>query len=489
MTAPDTELPLVVLVDDDPHVLNTLTILCKETGRYRVRAFGTAAEAVDALGRLDPDVVVTDLVMEGREAGFAVIAACRAEGRDIPVILMSAHADRTTLARAVQPHVCGFAEKPFRNQDILEKIRTAVERAQVFRRATPAPSVTTPTPRAGRSRRSTRAAGTGAGQGLVGVSPAFQATRALIERMASVPSTVLLTGESGVGKGAFAAYLHAVSSRSAGPFVSVNCGAVPDTLFESTLFGHVKGAFTGAVKESEGLATAASGGTLFLDEIGELSPENQVKLLRFLQYREVMPVGGNSARTVDVRIVTATNRDLAAMVRDGTLRPDLFWRLHVLVAEIPALRQRPEDIPPLADHALAGLRARGAAGAAEAFAPAAIARLVSHDWPGNVRELENVLERAVLTAGREIQAADIVFVATPTSPLQAGEAVSAPEFVPVPTTPPSGLGPEWPPLAQIERAYVHYVVGACAGDIDRAASRLEIPAAAVRAILAGPPAR
>src|SRR5690606_17936508 len=274
---------------------------------------------------------------------------------------------------------------------------------------------------------------------------------------AATDVTVLLTGESGVGKGILAAHLHEVSARRNQPFLSINCGALAETLLESQLFGHVKGAFTGANRDQPGLVRAADGGTFFLDEVSELAPATQVKLLRVLQEREVIPVGGVEAHAVDVRFVAATNRDLRREVAAGRFREDLFWRLNVMVIDVPPLRDRPEDIPLLAEDALERLRLRDPSIVARTFSPAAMQALCSYSWPGNVRELENAVQRAVVVAGEVIDVDDL-------PPALIGHIDGKKEDAPAESALPA-LSATLPPLDVLELAYVEWVLNRCGGDV------------------------
>jgi transcriptional regulator with PAS, ATPase and Fis domain len=299
----------------------------------------------------------------------------------------------------------------------------------------------------------------------VGKSRSFTEVLDLAETVAPTDSTVLISGESGTGKEVVSRYIHSLSERSEGAFHSVNCGALPENLLESELFGHVKGSFTGAVRDKEGLLVAARGGTFFLDEIGEMSPALQVKLLRALQEREVIPVGATEAVPVDVRIIAATNRELEDEIRRGTFRSDLYYRLNVIALHLPPLRERKEDIPLLAHHFLErmaaerGRRGDGAGAPLVRLGEEAMDVLVGYDWPGNVRELENALERAaVVSEGEEIRPDHL-----PERVRQAPESRLVSE-----TLPPN------PPMEVIEQAYIHWVLEAEGGNKTRAAEVLGI---------------
>jgi two-component system, NtrC family, response regulator HydG len=309
-----------------------------------------------------------------------------------------------------------------------------------------------------RSRRAQRPIDSTAPSGLVGSSPAMLRTLDLARRVAQVDSTVLITGESGAGKERIARFIHDESARTAGPFLAINCAAVPETLLESELFGHARGSFTGASQDRAGLFEAANGGTLLLDEIGDVPPAMQVKLLRVLQEREVRRVGENRARTINVRVLAATNRDLLADVHAARFRQDLYYRLRVVEVVVPPLRERREDILPLARQLLAGAAKRFGK-KAPALTPDAANLLLRHAWPGNVRELENALERAVALARSDRIGGDDL-------PPEVGAAP--------PTIPSDG---EVRTLAEVERDYIAAALRASGGNRAKAAERLGIGAA------------
>jgi two-component system response regulator HydG len=293
----------------------------------------------------------------------------------------------------------------------------------------------------------------------VGAHPAWTEALALAEAVAHTESTVLITGESGTGKEVVARYIHDLSPRADASFATINCGALPEGLLESELFGHVKGAFTGAVKDKEGLFTAAAGGTFFLDEIGETTPATQVKLLRVLQHREVIPVGATEAQSIDTRIIAATNRDLEEEIKRGAIRRDLFYRLNVIAIHLPPLRERREDIPLLADAFLQRGAALRGGGEPKALSAEAAIALQEYNWPGNVRELENALERAlILTSGATIQLSALPERITERriEPLVADRVAANPT------------------LELIERAYIQWVLQSEGGNKTRAAEVLGI---------------
>ncbi len=395
----------ILVVDDEPGVRAMLEVVLRRDGHeVEVAANGMAAlnriqaapvaVAVPAVPgaagqhvapALKPiDVVLCDLRMDGL-TGLEVLANLRTRAEAPFVIIMTAFAEWDTAVRAMRLGAYNFLRKPFDNSSV----RLLVNRALAAREHHVAAKA------AGETARAVH---------LVGSSATVHAIQALIEQVSTTDSTVLVTGESGTGKELVANALHYASLRSDGPLVRINSGALAPNLLESELFGHRKGAFTGAVEDRQGLFAFADKGTLFLDEVGELAPETQVKLLRVLESGEYVPVGGREPLICDVRLVAATNRDLSAMVRAGTFREDLYYRLAVIPIHLAALRERREDIPLLAGHLLARhavkLR-RGVTG----FTRAALDAMLAHAWPGNVRELDNCIQRGVaLTAQGDIDA-------------------------------------------------------------------------------------
>ena len=351
----------------------------------------TAANGVEALGGMSAGVhtVITDLKMPVLD-GMALLKRLSAEYPDVPVVMITAHGSVENAVEAVKLGAFDYLEKPFEQEQIRQVVAKAMNTYTLARRdARPEePSVR------GRFR-------------LVGQAPAIRQIYGVVEKVASTPSTVLITGESGTGKELIARALHENSARHAGPFIKINCAAIPKTLMESELFGYEKGAFTGAVGAKPGRFELAHGGTLFLDEIGEIPVEMQVKLLRVLQESEFERVGGIKTIKVDVRLVTATNRDLVQDISAGSFREDLYYRLNVVPIHIPPLRERREDIPLLVEHFLAKFNDR-LKKQIDSVSADAISRLVSYHWPGNIRELENLMERTMLFCERsEIQVSDL----------------------------------------------------------------------------------
>ncbi|HJL18885.1 MAG TPA: sigma-54 dependent transcriptional regulator [Sandaracinaceae bacterium LLY-WYZ-13_1] len=380
----------ILVCDDEAGLREMLSVLLRRAG-YEVATTETEAAAVTRLRDDGPfDAVVTDLALPDG-TGMDVLGAARAEDESVQVIVITAYGGTEEAVEAMRLGAYDFIQKPFRNTELLALLEKALEKRQIV----------------GENRllRETLDGSFKLGR-LLGKSPAMRRVMDLIRRIADARTSVLLTGESGTGKEMVARAIHEEGERADGPFVVVNCGALPEALMESELFGHEKGAFTGAIQRSEGLVRAASGGTLFLDEIGELPPELQVKLLRVLQERKVRPVGSQKEVEVDLRVVAATNRDLEAEVEAGRFRQDLFYRLNVIRLHLPPLRDRTEDIPLLAEHFVE----KHAAMAGKPVSLSAEARrwLVSQRYPGNIRELENVIERAVtLATGSEIVLDDL----------------------------------------------------------------------------------
>jgi two-component system response regulator AtoC len=370
----------VLVVDDEDALRESLALFLASEG-FEVVSAEDGAAALAALERAPVDVALCDLRMPGID-GLDLLPQLVRIAPGLTVILMSAYGGRDLAIEALQRGAYDYLAKPFPPSEALLAIRKAQEREKLRR--------TTELLR----RDLDRAVGERA---IVAASPRMVGVLELIERAAEFKATVLLTGESGTGKEVLARAIHAQSARRAQAFVAVNCGAIPEALLESELFGHAKGAFTGADRARRGLFAEADGGTLFLDEIGELPLPLQVKLLRVLQEEEIRPVGESKSREVDVRVLAATARDLPREVAEGRFREDLFYRLDVLRVAVPPLRERREDIPLLVDHFLAQCR-KSLGKSVRAVADDALAKLVSYAWPGNVRELENVIERAVILA-------------------------------------------------------------------------------------------
>lgn len=435
--------PSLLIVDDESGILQTLEILLRGEG-FEVQTAHGGKAALERIPQLTPDIILSDVRMP-LVTGVEVLAAARAHDPEVPVILMTAQATLQTAMQAVNAGAFYYIQKPFRNDELIAILRRAAEHRQLRIENT---SLKREIRR--RDRRTASAP--------IGTHPLWLEALGLAEAVAHTDSTVLLTGESGTGKEVVARYIHELSARSEQTFQSINCGALPEGLLESELFGHVKGAFTGAVRDKDGLFTAAAGGTFFLDEIGETTPATQVKLLRVLQHREVIPVGATEARPIDTRIIAATNRELEEEIKRGTFRRDLFYRLNVIALHLPPLRDRREDIPLLAESFLErSAQQRGEP--AKRLAEDAVAALVAYHWPGNVRELENAMERAViLTVGPTIPVGALPERVTE----RRTESFVAERVAPNPT------------LEVIEKAYIMWVLQSEQGNKTRAAEMLGI---------------
>jgi two-component system, NtrC family, response regulator AtoC len=376
----------ILVVDDELGLRQTVgAILAAEGHEMRVAPEGESALAL--LAEDEADLILCDVRMPGLDGPGFLERYRQRSGRGL-VIMMSAYGDDDDALEAITRGAYDFIQKPFRPDQVILVVRKAIERERLRREV---------------AALSEQIAALRGPAGIVGRSAPLQQAVSIARKVARHPSTVLITGESGTGKELIASLIHEAGPRSGGPFVAVNCGAIPEHLLESELFGHARGAFTGAVEDRRGLFEEASGGSLFLDEIGELPLALQVKLLRALQESEVRPVGDNVSRPVDVRVISATARDLEAEVRAGRFRADLFYRVNVVRIHLPPLRERREDIPELVQHFVTvfngrlSLRITGAS-------PAAMKVLMDYPWPGNIRELENVVERAmVLSDGHRIE--------------------------------------------------------------------------------------
>jgi DNA-binding NtrC family response regulator len=441
--APTGDAPRVLIVDDETGILDSLRILLKTEGFIPFTAHGGRA-GMEQIAELRPDIVLTDVRMP-EVTGVQVLSTARQVDPQMPVILMTAQATLQSAMQAVNEGAFYYIQKPFRNDELITILRRAAEHRKL--RA----ENTTLKQEIKRRERTT----TGR---PIGCSKPWLEVLRLAETVAPTDSTVLITGESGTGKEVIARYIHELSTRSDNSFLSINCGALPESLLESELFGHVKGSFTGAVKDKTGLFTAANRGTFFLDEIGETTASIQVKLLRVLQQREVIPVGATEAVSVDTRVLAATNRDLEEEIKRGSFRPDLFYRLNVIAVHLPPLRHRQDDIPLLAESFLARsamLRKE----AVKTLRDDALDVLMAYSWPGNVRELENALERAViLTPGSVID---------PDGLPERVTARRAEALV-------SERTPLSPTLEAIERAYIGWVLQNEGGNKSRAADMLGI---------------
>ncbi len=394
----------LLLVDDEPNLRKVLGALLRKEG-YGVLDAESGKAALEVLRREDVQVVVSDLRMPGMD-GLELLKAVRKEWPHIRVVMLTAHGTVDAAVEALKSGALDFLSKPFDKHEMKRVIAKAVE---AFDREE------------GDYPEGEMARGE---YPIVGEHPSMKAIFEVVRKVAASPSTVLLTGESGTGKELVAHALHDSSDRSAQPFVKINCAAIPSTLIESELFGYEKGAFTGAVTSKPGRFELADGGTLFLDEIGEIPLEMQVKLLHVLQEGIFERVGSVSQTKVDVRLITATNRDLAAEVKAGRFREDLFYRLNVVPIHLPPLRERASDIPLLAEHFRKKFNQR-LGRKVERVAPETLEALRGYHWPGNIRELENVMERAMLFAeGTDLKKADLPPLQPPTATPGAAVSIS-----------------------------------------------------------------
>ncbi|MCZ6918868.1 MAG: sigma-54 dependent transcriptional regulator [Gemmatimonadetes bacterium] len=435
--------PSILVIDDESSILQTLRILLKKSGFVVCTAQGGNA-GLEAIKTEAPEIVLSDVRMP-QVGGLQILQAARDNDPDTPVILMTAQASLQTAIQAVNDGAFYYIQKPFSNDDLVAICRRAAEYRQLRSENKHLRS---------EIRRRDRSVAIKP----IGKARVFLDVLRLAEQVAPTDSTVLIQGESGTGKEVLARCLHELSKRSEEPILSINCGALPESLLESELFGHVKGSFTGAIRDKEGLFAAARGGSFFLDEIGETTPATQVKLLRVLQEREVLPVGGTDPIPVDVRIIAATNRDLEADIRSGRFRSDLFYRLNVISLHLPPLRERREDIILLAEAFLkriAGDRQEDV----HTLSQETIDAIMVYPWPGNVRELENALEHAaILSQERVIRVEHLP------------KSITAPKSQPLVDDRPV----ENPSLEVIEHAYIMWVLQAEGGNKTRTAEVLGI---------------
>ena len=438
----------ILVADPDPHAQKSLAALLSERG-YE---FGAAD---DVLGALEPvhdgqvDLILADLSLPGG-GGMELLEKVRTAHPETAVVLLSAFGSVQDAVKAMQMGAADFLGKPFAKDQVLLAVDRALEKSALQRENQQLKIALDDRLRL---------------DNVIGSDPRMHAIFKTVQAVADTRTTVLITGESGTGKTLLARALHQLSDRKSGPFVEVNCGALPENLLESELFGHVKGSFTGAVRDKVGKFEAACGGTIFLDEIGTSTPAFQIKLLRVLQDRQIERVGDTKTVSVDVRIVLATNKNLEQAVQDGEFREDLFYRINVVSVEMPPLRQRPLDIQPLAEHFLHRF-AQEHGRSAERFTDAAIAALIQAPWPGNVRQLENAIERAVvLCHGPVIDCSDL-----PVTMVASSGAVGMPAMTP-------DVGPPGPlkeALLEPEKRIIERALAFCDGNRERAAAILGI---------------
>lgn len=433
--------PRALVVDDDPMMGKIVVRLLSRLQIEGEAVLGGEA-ALARLAEKEFQLVITDVKMPDIDGATLYRQIREKYGPNLPVVVMSSHGTISLAVTLLKEGVADFLEKPFTETTFLPRIERVLEAMALRKEVRELREEL-------REVRSMRQ--------ILGESRAIKQIVNQLGALARSDASVLLTGESGTGKELFARALHDLSDRKDSPFVVVNCGALPENLLESELFGHVKGAFTDARADKPGLAAEADGGTLFLDEIGELPLLVQVKLLRFLQEKEIRPVGSNKTRKIDVRIIAATNRDLLKEVKEGRFREDLYYRINILPVRLPPLRQRKEDLPLLVDAFLKRF-AKEHQKKIEGISPLAMRKLLTYDWPGNIRELENVLRRAVILAPQPILAPDDFFWEAPpdtTSSEEQGLLTFQEAKAKV--------------IADFERSYLTGILAAHHGNISRAA--------------------
>jgi two-component system response regulator PilR (NtrC family) len=385
----------ILIVEDEKSMRDLLALMLRKEG-YDVETSDSAEVAVERMDKGGVfDLVITDISMPGM-SGLELLRHTRSLSRETEVILMTAFGSKQTAIEALNAGATYYVEKPFDLDEMKTVVRKTLEQKRLI-------SENQDLKLENRDLRA-KLKGDHEFEGLIGRSDKMKAILQLVRRVAATGSTVMISGESGTGKELIARAIHYNSGRGECPFVSINCGALPDELLESELFGHMKGSFTGATGNKKGLFQVASGGTIFLDEIGETSPAMQIKLLRVLQERKIRRVGGTEEIPVDVRVITATNQNLEQMVQERNFREDLYYRINVIAIPMPPLREKPEDIAALAEHFLNKYRQVVGKAIEGGIAKSTMECLEAYDWPGNVRQLENVIERAVaLETSEEIQ--------------------------------------------------------------------------------------
>lgn len=433
--------PLIIVAEDEDLMRVILSGLLEGAG-YRVALCASAEEALEKFTTEDVAVTLTDIRMSGMD-GLALLDRVKDIDAEALVIVMTAYSSVDSAVAALRKGAYDYVTKPFVNEDLLQSVKNAITQRELFREN-----------RALRRELDRRYSFSE----IVGTSDVLQSVFRLVEKVAATTTNILVNGESGTGKELIARAIHHHSPRGSRPFVAINCGALPETLLESELFGHTKGAFTGATADKPGLLRAAEGGTVFLDEIGEITPAMQVRLLRAVQEHEVLPVGAGGAVRFDARIICATNRDLEKEVSEGRFREDLFYRLNVIEIHLPPLRERREDIPLLVRHFIAAT-AREQLQPEKPISREAMTALINYKFPGNVRELQNAVERAFTLSGAEIDLDSL----PPRIRESAGDAAAVRD--------PDGLRPT---LAEIERRYIVETLASVNQDKARAANVLGI---------------
>ena len=430
----------VLIVDDHLEMAEMLAEALLEAG-YQTEALASGARALERLQAGGVDALVTDLRMDG-VGGMDLLAAAQKLDPRPPVIVMTAYGAIDTAVDSIRQGAYHYLTKPVPPEELEIFLRRALDEKNLHRE----------TQQLRRALREHQAI-----EGLVGSSPAMREVVDLVDRLAVVDVPVLIQGETGTGKSLVAGAIHARSTRAKGPFVSINCAALPEPLLESELFGHAKGAFTGATADRPGLFAEAEGGTLLLDEIGELPLTIQAKLLHVLERGSVRPVGTNRERKVDVRILAATHRDLHDMAQQQKFREDLLYRLDVVTIEIPALKHRKEDILPLLEHFLAIFRARFGHSPVTGFTPAVLARFLDYPWPGNVRELSHVVQRMVVLGRNAL-----------------GDLVDLPQAIRFDTGHPMDVFSKVLPARELQHRYAQWALERCSGLKSRTAGSLGI---------------
>ncbi len=427
----------ILVIDDDPILLEMMSLTLRKEG-FAVRSAKSADEARLELGKHPFDLVVSDIYL-GDGTAIDLLEDIRAQQPGVSVILVTAQGTVETAAAASAAGVFDYLAKPFQIEQLVSRVRAAIGGSpETADRVEPGPETM-----------------------IIGNHPGIVEVYKAVARVAPLPAPVLIRGETGTGKELVAKALHDFGPYSGGPFVAINCGAIPEGLIESELFGHRRGAFTGAVRDHRGAIESARHGTVFLDEVGELPPMLQVKLLRFLQEGEIRPVGSDSSLSVPVRVVAATHRDLRRTLEEGGIREDFYYRLAAYEIVIPPLRERLSDIPLLVEHFRRAVSAQMGVTGFDAASSAALEVLQSHAWPGNVRELENLVQRALVDLGTLADSKGLRGL-LPTADQSGAEDASRP-----------GIGDDLT-LAELERLHIEAVLERCSGNRSRAARILGI---------------